>query len=235
MRDLPMAERMWSKLTAEERESSITEIKRLMKEGLNQRKLQPSLLGLDWEDFSFCDFPGHENDAAFQNPPEFVQIALATLDAYATAMLASDIPFEPLGALSFLCALRRSASNGGMMLLFGTDPEHGKIDADSVMPLLTISFTLLLSSSNIGRREDSVDRFATALAPSEVGDPGRCMLQLSYPGVMVAEKSPFLKNRGVDQWPSVILILKPTQAQCGRAREIVDFLRMSAENEGKLN
>jgi hypothetical protein len=92
-----MPERIYPELTPEQKESVIREFRRSLEAGGCSLKLNPSLLGLDWELFETREFPEHANVVCFSNPPEFISLAFSALDAYATAMLAAHLSFESLG------------------------------------------------------------------------------------------------------------------------------------------
>jgi hypothetical protein len=252
-----MTERKWPALTPEQEDAMIKNFKIWTEEGKCQRKLRPPLLGLDWDEFVFAKCPGHEGEIAFESPPEFVSIGLATLDAYATAVLAGDLPFETLGVLRFQCDLGRF--NPGpdavsldlcTVLVFRMDSERGGVDFDSVMPSVIDAFGYLLSSLDIGVYEGLVHPRRFQLSPRPGGgrppaDPrlveyrsdewGEFKLLLHYPGQMVPEKSPYLRDRPAHLWPSVSLTLTPTEALRSRAREVVAFLRGSPNTEEAPN
>ncbi len=148
---------------------------------------------------------------------------MSSLDAYATVVLAAHFRFKDIGILSFKCRLTRCDAESPMYLEFATIAERGRIDPDSTMMELLHSFPALLSTKRI---QESTVKFL---------DGEGCLMQFKYPGRMVADASPFLRDRSVDLWPEITLCLKPTDELRRRARNIVDFLRGSDSVEGTPN
>jgi hypothetical protein len=186
--------------------------------------LNPSLLGLDWELFETREFPEHANDVCFSNPPEFVSLAFSTLDAYATAMLAAHLSFESLGGLQFTCSLKRREPQLPMHLEFATTPELGRINnPDPIMTDLLGSFPKILNARGF---KDLTVKFMEGEG---------CMMEFEYPGHMLAEGSPLLKNRPIEQWPKVTLSLAPKNELRDRARRVLAFLRDSEPTEALPN
>jgi hypothetical protein len=62
-----------------------------------------------------------------------------------------------------------------------------------------------------------------------------CAMQFTYPGQLVVEASPFLRDRSNDLWPQVTLSLTPTDALRTRAQDILAFLLSSTPVEGNPN
>ena len=62
-----------------------------------------------------------------------------------------------------------------------------------------------------------------------------CAMQFAYPGQMVVEASPFLRNRPNELWPQVTLSLTPTDELRTRAQDILAFLLSSTPVEGNPN
>lgn len=120
-----MSERIYAELTPEQRESVIREFRKSLNEGVSAPKLNPSLLGLDWDLFETGGLAEYANEPCFGNPPEFVSLAFSALDAYATAVLAAHLSFESLGSLKFTCSLTRHEPNSPMHLEFATTVEQG--------------------------------------------------------------------------------------------------------------
>lgn len=218
-----MSERIYAELTPEQRESVIREFRRSLEAGGCSPKLNPSLLGLDWELFETREFPEHANDVCFSNPPEFVSLAFSALDAYATAMLAAHLSFESLGILKFTCSLTRHEPESAMHLEFATTAEQGQIDPDSVMIELLGSFPEILQARGF--------KDLTVMFMEGEG----CLMEFAYPGNMLAEASPFLQNRPMDRWPTVTLRLAPTNELRDRAHRVLAFLRDSGPVEAPPN
>jgi len=107
-----MTERKWPALTPEQQDATISEFKRSMEEGFCQPKLEPSLLGLDWDYFSTREFPECARRRDWIDPPEFVPIAFSILDAYGAAILSSAFEFEPEESVSFRGRLTRFMLDG---------------------------------------------------------------------------------------------------------------------------
>ncbi|MGA7257224.1 MAG: hypothetical protein WBX09_11310 [Terracidiphilus sp.] len=218
-----MPERIYPELTPEQKESVIWEFRRSLEAGGCSPKLNPSLLGLDWELFETREFPEHANDVCFSNPPEFVSLAFSALDAYATAMLAAHLSFESLGILKFTCSLTRHEPESAMHLEFATTAEQGQIDPDSVMIELLGSFPEILQARGF--------KDLTVMFMEGEG----CLMEFAYPGNMLAEASPFLQNRPMDRWPTVTLRLAPTNELRDRAHRVLAFLRDSGPVEAPPN
>jgi hypothetical protein len=244
-------------LTPEQIDAVLAQHKVWMDEGGCQGILRPSPLGLEWDEFIFAKFPGHEGETAFLSPPELVSIGLATLGAYTTAVLASDLTFETMGALTFRCDLGRfglgpdeDSLGHSTVLVFGMDSEHGGADFSSGMPAVIDAFEYLLSSLDIGlyeglvhpRRSPIYPRTEEARLPTvpplteyRSDERGEFKLILKYPGQMVPEKSPYLRDRPAHLWPSISLSLTPTQALLSRARQVVAFLKSPQDTDATPN
>ncbi|MGA9425133.1 MAG: hypothetical protein WBV33_08645 [Terracidiphilus sp.] len=218
-----MSERIYAELTPEQRESVIREFRRSLEAGGCSPKLNPSLLGLDWELFETREFPEYANEVCFGNPPEFISLAFSALDAYATAMLAAHFSYRSLGVLNFTCSLKRSGPESQMHLEFATIPEQGHINPDSVILEMLKSFPRLLQTKRI--------EAGTVFFLEGEG----CAMQFAYPGRMVAEASPFLRDRPHDLWPQVTLSLTPTDELRIRAQVILAFLLSSTSMDGSPN
>ncbi|MFP5276606.1 MAG: hypothetical protein ACLGPM_05795 [Acidobacteriota bacterium] len=218
-----MPERIYPKLTPEQKESVIRGLRRSLEAGGCSPKLNPSLLGLDWELFETREFPEHAKDVCFSNPPEFVSLAFSALDAYATAMLAARLSFESLGGLEFTCSLKRREPQSPMYLQFATRPEQCRINSDSIMAEVLGSFPKILNARGF--------KDLTVMFMEGEG----CMMEFEYPGHMLAEASPFLQNRPIERWPKVTLSLAPTNELRDRAHRVVAFLMDSGTNEALLN
>ena len=102
-----------------------------------------------------------------------------------------------------------------MSLEFATVPEKGRIDSGSMMVRILQSFPQLLE--------------ARGLEPGAVlflAGEG-CPMSFEYPGKMLVDASPFLRDRPADLWPRVTLRLTPTIELVERARAILAFQRGS--------
>lgn len=218
-----MSERIYAELTSEQKESVIREFRRSLEAGGCSPKLNPSLLGLDWELFETREFPEYANDVCPSNPPEFVSLAFSALDAYATAMLAAHLSVESLGGLQFTCSLKRREPQSPMYLEFATTPEQGRINPDPIMTELLGSFPEILNARGF--------KDLTVMFMEGEG----CVMEFEYPGHMLAEASPFLQNRPIDHWPKVTLSLAPTNELRDRARRVLAFLRDSEPTEALPN
>jgi len=218
-----LSERRWPALSPEAQKHVIAEFKRWMEEGGCQPKMEPSLLGLDWSSFVTREFPEYAGQIRFENPPEFISYGFSTLDAYATAVLAAHFSYCSLGALNFTCSLKQCGPESQMHLEFATIPERGRIDPDSVMLELLSSFPRFLQTKRI-------EAGAIFFLEGE-----GCGMQFAYPGQMVVEASPFLRNRPNDLWPQVTLSLTPTDELRTRAQDILAFLLSSTPVEGNPN
>ncbi|MGB9029365.1 MAG: hypothetical protein WCC27_04515 [Acidobacteriaceae bacterium] len=252
-----MDERRWPKLTDEEKDRILKGFKKRQEEGSSQGNLRPSPLALEWNEFVFAEFPEHEGEIAFLSPPEFVRIGLATLDAFATAVLASEFPFETMGILRFRCDLGRFSPGPeelsrsfSTVLVFTMDSDHVGAELESGTPSVIDAFKFLLSALDIGIYEGLVHPRRAPMYPRKVeemlpADPclfehrsagsKKLKLVLDYPGQMVPEKSPYLKDRPAHLWPSVSLVVTPTRAIRSRAREVLAFLISSPDTDGAPN
>jgi hypothetical protein len=204
-------------------QSIAREMKAWFEDGCCQKELQPSLLGLDWSSFGTRKFTEDRNDVRFGNPPEFIYYAFSALDAYATAMLAADIPSDSFGAVDFVCKLTQSDPQSGLHLNFETTAQRAKLDSERVMLELLNSFPLLLESKQVD---------GGAILFLEVDG---CPMTCSYPGRMKSSVSRFLRDRSTDLWPEATLTLAPNTELRMRARKIVKFLHDSESTASDPN
>lgn len=203
-------ERRYKALTTDEIDRLLLAYKRLLEEGFCPPRLDDSILGLDWSLFRPRTFPEHADGARFGNPPEFITLSFATLDAYATAVLAADIAHDCLGELTFLCKLRQTELNSKLLLEFVTIPERGLIFPRTALFELLTTFPGLLRAKNLKRN-----------ASYALGSG--CPMVIPYPGKMVAGLTPCLRDRPPDLWPEVFLRIVPTGQLVSRARTAVKF------------
>lgn len=220
---MKLPERRWPKLSPESKDAVLREVKRQQDEGFLSPRMEPSLLGLDWSSFETRKFPENAGQDSFRNPPEFISYGFSALDAYATAILAAHFSYRSLGVLNFTCSLKRRDPESQMHLEFATIPERGRINPDSVMVELLNSFPRLLQTKRI--------EAGTVFFLEGEG----CGMQFAYPGRMVAETSPFLRNRPDELWPQVSLSLTPTDELRIRAQDILAFLLSSTSMDGNPN
>ena len=219
-RVLRFRERIYPESSPEEKERLLRCLKEWLEEGCCQRKMEPSLLGLDWSSFETRKFPEHDGETGFRNPPEFISCGFSALDAYATAMLAAHFSSDSLGVLTFTCKLKQRDPDSSLYLEFVTTPEHGSIDSESLMCELLDSFPDLLDAKT----------FPVLFLAGE-----GCPMACEYPGQMVARVSPFLRARPVELWPEAMLSLTPAVDLRRRAKQIVAFLRDSKATGGIPN
>jgi hypothetical protein len=181
-------------------------------EGVVDSEMEPSLLGLDWSMFVTRKHSECAGQIIFWDRPEFISYLFSALDAYATSMFAAHFSFRPLGTLNFTCRLKGSSRDTKMQLEFVTKPERGRISSGSMMFDMLRSFPRLLRTKGI--------------EPGSVffleGDG--CRMQFACPGRMVAELSPFLRDRPDAFWPEATLSLTPTDELRSRAQQILAFL-----------
>jgi hypothetical protein len=187
------------------------EYQRLQQEGCCQPKLADSLMGFDWACFAPRTFPEHAEDHRFRNPPEFLSLACTMLDAYVTAMFATSLKLGDYGLLCFCCRLTREKLNPRLQLEFVTVAERKKIFLRNAMIELLSSLPQLLRMNHI--EEECC----------YLQGPGARVI-IPYPGKLVPERSPYLRDRPCNQWPEVSLSIRPTKELAGRARSMVDFL-----------
>jgi hypothetical protein len=218
-----MPDRPYEKLSPECTNSVLRELKCWLEEGCCQPKMEPSLLGLDWSSFAPRKFPEFEGQTSFRNPPEFISYAFSALDAYATAMFAAHFSYHSLGVLNFTSSLKRRGPESQMYLEFTTIPERGRISPDSVIIELLRSFPRLLQSKRI------------EAGPVLFLEGEGCGMEFAYPGRMLANVSPFLRDRPDDLWPQVTLSLTPTDELRIRAQDILAFLLSSISLDGNPN
>jgi len=64
--------------------------------------------------------------------------------------------------------------------------------------------------------------------------PG-CSLTISYPGRLVSQKSPLLRDRPVGEWPCASLTIRVTEALRSRARDVLAFIRSSPKTDAVAN
>jgi hypothetical protein len=213
-------ERADNTVTPEERFAS--QSKGSLEEGFCAPKLDESMIGLAWSLFVPRVFPEHAGDISFLNPPEFLSWSFTTLDVYATAILAANLPHDELGGLTFTCALRQGRSRRGLRLEFVTVPERADICPRTAMIELLSSLPRLLRAKDV------------------VGDVcympgGGCRMEIPYPGKMVLELCPCLQNRPCDSWPEITLKIQPTEELLDRARRVVEYVWESGSFSGHLN
>jgi hypothetical protein len=60
-------------------------------------------------------------------------------------------------------------------------------------------------------------------------------MRVAYPGQMVVNLSPFLRNRPLNLWPQAMLSIAPTDALVIRAQTVVEFSRNSDSTDGEPN
>jgi hypothetical protein len=198
-------------LTAEDGLNSASQVEGAAEAGQCAPRVEDSMIGLAWSLFTPQTFPEHAGDPAFVDPPEFVACSLTTLDVYATAILAANLPHDELGGLTLICALRQNRSRRGLRFEFVTVPERGQICPRTAMIELLSSLPRLLRAKNV------------------VGEvcylPGEgCRMEIPYPGKMMAELCPSLRDRACDLWPEMILKIDPTKELLDRARQMVEFV-----------
>jgi hypothetical protein len=203
-------ERRYKALTPDEIDRLLLAYKRLLEEGFCPPRLDDSILGLDWSLFRPRTFPEHGDDARFRNPPEFISLSFATLDAYAAAFLAADVAHDRLGELTFLCRLRQGQIHSQLQLEFVTIPERGFIFPRTALFQLLATFPGLLRAKNLKKK---------ACYAAGAG----CPMTIPYPGKMIAGLTPCLRDRPPDLWPEVFLRIVPTGELVLRARTAVQF------------
>ena len=62
-----------------------------------------------------------------------------------------------------------------------------------------------------------------------------CPMLLAYPGRMLVEVSPFLRDRPLDLWPQATLSFAPTDELVTRAKAVVEFVQNTAPMTGNPN
>ena len=60
-------------------------------------------------------------------------------------------------------------------------------------------------------------------------------MEFEYPGHMLADASPVLQDRPIEQWPKITLSLAPTNELRDRAHRVLAFLRDSEPTEALPN
>jgi hypothetical protein len=215
-------ERPSKALTAEEKFDSSSHLKGSPEEGFCAPKLNQSMIGLAWSLFVPRVFPQHTQDDSYLDPPEWISWSHTTLDVYATAILAANLPHDELGSLTFSCALRQSRSRRGLRLEFVTVPERGEICPRTAMIELLSSLPRLL------RAKDVIGE--VCYMPGE-----GCRMEIPYPGKMIAELCPSLRDRPCDLWPELTLKLDLTEELLDRARQVVELVWESGQFCGQPN
>ena len=207
-----LPEKHWPKLSPEVQERVIQATLEGQEKGFFQRKMEPSLLGLDWSLFISRKFQEDPVPVSLWDPPEFISCAYSALDAYATAMLAARASYSSLGDLNFTCSLKRRNYQSDLYLELATTPERGRIDPGTVILDMLRSFPVVLGTK-------SFDTCSVMFMEGE-----GCVMEFSYPGRMVLHRSPFLRDRPTYLWPQVTLSLTPTDELRIRAGRILAFL-----------
>jgi hypothetical protein len=203
-------ERPYARLTEEEKSRVLLTFKQMLQQGFCRPQLDCSLLGFDWSLFSARSFPEHAEDPAFLNPPEFLALGFSTLDAYVTAVLGAHLKHGDFGEMTFSCRLNKEKAKPKLRLEFATVSERRKPFPKSVDSELRKSFPELLQ---VKRLEAEVCEVAA----------NACRVVIAYPGKMIAERCPFLRNRPLDLWPEVRFKVLPTEELVARARDMVTF------------
>jgi hypothetical protein len=202
--------RRYKRLSEEEKDRVCNAVRSLMQEGLCPPNLDDSLLGLDWSLFHPRTFPEQEHDPNFKTPPEFRFYALSALDAYATALLNTRLGAGANGMFHYTCSLKQDAA-AQLQMELKTSPAQPWTGSRRVMIELLNSFPKLLKARRIEAEE---------VAYSHQGH----RMWFTYPGKMVASRSPYLYDRPVELWPSVTLSLAASDELVTRARKITAFL-----------
>lgn len=205
--------RRYPRLSEEQKDRVLTYVQTWIQAGFCSPTLEDSLLGLDWSLFGVGKVPGLDGDEILRTPPEFVIYGFSALDAYATAMLAAHFPHPVRGTWHYTCSLRQVGAAAGMQMEFVAEREEGTVDARTVMVELLDSFSQLLRARGI--QADEVYFL----------DGVGCRMRVAYPGKMVAELSPYLRNRPADLWPSVTLSVAVTEELVTRAGTTRAFVR----------
>jgi hypothetical protein len=203
-------ERVEPQLTVEERSRLSLSYQQLLEQGLCRAKLSSSLLGFAWSQFEPRVFPDRAEDPNFRNPPEFLSFSFVSLDAYVTAMLAARLRHGDYGQMTFCCRLQKDTSRRQLQLEFVTGTERGTLPPGTAMMDLLSSLPQLLQMKQI---------FGEVCYMSEAG----CRMLIPYPGKMVAERCPALRDRPHELWPAVTLRIHPTKEMVGRANGLVQL------------
>lgn len=196
--------------TEEQKDAVIQQVKISLQEGECMPKLEPSLLGLKWEDLLDSGKESQGRRYARRDPPEFISIGLKTLDAYIISVLAAHFSFEELGFLDFRCYLIPN-DDGGMNLRYEVIPQHGRIEPDRITVEMLHSFPLLLRSLGCN--------VTVYFLEGEF-----CPMSFAYPGQMRRECATTLNDRQDDSWPVIPVRIVPTPTLRRRAQQILDFL-----------
>jgi hypothetical protein len=129
-------------------------------------------------------------------------------------ILAAPLPFETLGALELICSLKRENASSPMHLEFRTVAQRSCLEAPSDAEAVVRSFAEALHARGIMKEPTLYTRARDYF------------VELAYPGVMIADVSPYLSNRPVDLWPQATLHLLPTEELCRSARQLVMLLQL---------
>lgn len=214
--------RRYEPLSEEQRHRVLSVFRSWLQAGFCQPKLEDSLLGLDWSLFHPRTFPGHENETSFGTPPEFMMYAFSALDAYVTALLATDLANRDHGIFDYTCSLKQDAA-ADLQMELKSSPHQRNTGSRSLMLMLLHSFPRLLKARGIEADEIPYLR-----------GPGHRM-QFAYPGQMVACRSPYLCDRPTELWPAVTLSLAANDELVTRARKITAFLMNAEAEDGVTN
>lgn len=220
-----MTERKWPALSAAERELTIQKLERWVEQGFCQPKLEPSLLGLDWDYFSTREFSERARHRDWIDPPEFTPITFSMLDAYAAAILSSAFAFEPKESVSFRGRLTRFMLDGPTKLEIWTSAERWPLAMFDYAIEIHRAFRDFLDA----RGFDETNTWFTSME-----GPG-CPLSISYPGRLISQKSSLLRERPVEEWPCASLSIQVTEGLRSRAREVLAFIRNSPEVDTPAN
>ena len=162
-------------------------------------------------------------------PSEFPPISLNVLEAYATSVLAADVPISDGQEIVLSCqldvgeSLRQSLSAVSdlwisLSAFSGGEPciaaSRGNVDLLQSLPATVKAKEMRVGFWNKPEQPGSI--FLTSL----VG----CVIRMIYPGKMLATKVPYLLQNPVREWPRATLRFPVTNELRFRARRVVDFL-----------
>ncbi len=160
-------------------------------EGNHRPEIPPSFLGLDWSTFVAHE-SATQHDPGHPAPPEFACYARSALDAYATAHVAAWGNPQGHGELEVTCSLKHSEySVDDLFLEFVARFNGEPIPADQeLMITLLTNFPAALKAKGIGFDGRDTCSGIVFFGSYHAG----CFMTQSYPGKMIASKSPSEPN-----------------------------------------
>jgi hypothetical protein len=207
-------ERKYKRLSEEENQRVIAEFKNIVQEGLLSPKLHDSLIGLSADDIT-VEWPGRTKGQAdslgLRVPPEVISHAFNGIDAYVTALLATETQIFEGCTLTGHCRLEKQHESLLNIRFYATtDVLIPELWGTRLLQMLhTVSPVMAVKGiTNLG---------------AVFADKARAPIWFAWPGQMILAKST-LAALSPDLWPVMSRSIKVTGEIRSRARNAVDLL-----------